>query len=135
MVDCDVCVCVYYSAMSNNNKEDLAPKQRNRSSSANEASKPILVQRRQTHSGGQKSTSYCSPSQGKRPLHRLNSSHALLTCDSCKHVTNKYFYHINIYRHTKCRKQNTPLSSVCCKFLFHMYSMYVIQRFYHFAIN
>lgn len=43
----------WFSAMSSNrNREEFGPVTRNRSSSANEASKPILVlQRRQTHTG------------------------------------------------------------------------------------
>lgn len=46
----------------NRNREELAPMTRNRSSSANEASKPVLVmQRRQTH--GSKTLNF-SPSNG-----------------------------------------------------------------------
>lgn len=57
----DVTFC---SAMSTNrNREEFAPMTRNRSSSANEASKPILVtQRRQTHVGSK--TLNFSPSNG-----------------------------------------------------------------------
>lgn len=45
-------------------KEELGPKTRNRSSSANEASKPILVlARRQTHTGTK--SHGLSPSSGK----------------------------------------------------------------------
>lgn len=60
----------FYSAMSTSkHRDDLGPVTRNRSSSANEASKPIsMLQRRQTHVGA-KPLNF-SPSNGKYPIEK-----------------------------------------------------------------
>lgn len=67
-------ICYFRSAMSTSkHRDDLGPITRNRSSSANEASKPIsMLQRRQTHVGAKPMN--FSPSNGKyfqllRPTH------------------------------------------------------------------
>lgn len=75
----------FFSAMSSRSssiKEELGPKTRNRSSSANEASKPISVlTRRQTHAGSK--SHGLSPSSGKLIyLHAFNDSQ--YTIISCK---------------------------------------------------